>query len=269
MLEWMRLSTKAYWLFVAILGQNVSPRPSNSKPCSAEPPCGQAGAVRAESTFSQTLRRTSAAETQPISEVVHHAAIEDEDALPGNLSLAIASEIKSIEAMRRAIETGTPIERWRFDSVRARYRTLLKTASGDPAAEEVIRVRLERLTRHEQASKAAATIQRILAQSHRRDREFVELKRQLHTAAARRTRSRVYQAVGFMQPSAQKIDGRKLFVLIGKNGGTVAFLDIPPGLDPEPVLAQKVGVRGVAHYNEELRSRLITVRDLQAMDVSR
>ena len=37
-----------------------------------------------------------------------------------------------------------------------------------------------------------------------------------------------------MQPSSQKIDGRKLFVLIGKNGGTVAYLDIPPGLDPEP-----------------------------------
>ena len=45
-----------------------------------------------------------------------------------------------------------------------------------------------------------------------------------------------------MQSSAQKVDGRKVFALVGKNGGTVAYLDFPPGLDPNPVLARKVGV---------------------------
>ncbi len=91
----------------------------------------------------------------------------------------------------------------------------------------------------------------------------------MRTAAAMRSRSRAYQAVGFMQPSAQKVDGRKLFVLIGKKGATVAFLDIPPGLDPRPALARRVGVRGVAHYNEELHSRLITVRDLEPIEPNR
>ncbi len=93
--------------------------------------------------------------------------------------------------------------------------------------------------------------------------------RQLQTIAKNRTRSRVYQAVGFMQPSSQNIDGRKLFVLIGKDGGTVAYLDIPPGLDPDPGLSRKVGVKGVAHYNEELHSRLITVRDLEPIESKR
>ncbi len=72
-----------------------------------------------------------------------------------------------------------------------------------------------------------------------------------------------------MQSSAQKIDGHKLFLLVGRNGETVAYLDIPPGLDPEPGLAHKVGVRGVAHYNGELQSRLITVRDFEKIEASR
>jgi hypothetical protein len=200
---------------------------------------------------------------------VRHTPTRDDDTLPSNLPPATAAEIKKIEAMRLGIETGTPIERWRFDGVRARYQDLLKTASGDPAVEEAVRVRLERLTRREQAAKAAATIRAILAESHKRDREVGELRRQFHTSSAKRTQSRAYQAVGFMQSSAQKVDGHKLFVLIGKNGGTVAYLDIPPGLDPEPVLARKVGVRGVAHYSEELQSRLITVRELQPIEARR
>ena len=47
--------------------------------------------------------------------------------------------------------------------VRARYLALLKRAGHDPAVEEAIRVRLARITRHEQAAEAARTIQTILA----------------------------------------------------------------------------------------------------------
>ena len=192
---------------------------------------------------------------------------DEEDPLLKDLPPAIASELRTIDAARRAIETGGPIERWRFDSVRARYEALLKTASGEPAVENAIQVRLTRLGELEQAAKAAATIQAILAQSHRRDRDIALLKRRLQTSTARR--SRAYQAVGYMQVSARNVDGQKLFVLIGKNGGTVAFLRIPPGLDPDPMLAQKVGVRGVAHYDEDLQSRLITVRTLEPIESRR
>jgi hypothetical protein len=182
---------------------------------------------------------------------------------------AIASEIGSIDAARQAIETGGPIERWRFDGVRARYQDLLKKASGQPAVEEAVRSRLTRIGELEQAAKAAAEFQAILAQSHRRDREVIELKRRLQLQTSTKRRSRAYEAIGYMQPSAQKVDGQQLFVLIGKNGGTVAFLCIPPGLDPDPMLARKVGVRGVARYNEDLQSRLITVRTLEAIESRR
>jgi hypothetical protein len=269
MLESILRATQSLWLFMAIPGHCELPRESSIKPCAYGVPSGRPCAVNASSTHPQASPPVPAAETVAISTAVHHVRTEDEDALPANLPPAIGSEIKSIEASRLAIETRNPVERWRFDSVRARYQALLKTASGERALEAAIHVRLERLTRHEQAAKAAATIQTILTESHRRDREVVELKRQLQTTTEKRTHSRLYQAIGFMQPSAQKIDGRKLFVLIGKNGGTVAYLDIPPGLDPEPALARKVGVRGVAHYEEELHSRLIIVRDLQPIEARR
>jgi hypothetical protein len=62
------------------------------------------------------------------------------------------------------------------------------------------------------------------------------------------------------------MDGHKLFALIGQEGATIAYLDVPPGLDPEPYLARRVGVRGQARFNEDLGSRLISVRDLEGME---
>ncbi len=65
------------------------------------------------------------------------------------------------------------------------------------------------------------------------------------------------------------IDGRKLYVLIAKDGSTVAYLDIPPGLDIDPLVAHRVGVRGEPHFNEDLGTRLITVRDLETIGARR
>jgi hypothetical protein len=257
---------QSFWLCMAILGQGESPQASNVQPDSASPPSGRIRVAGADPSRPRTKPAPVAAEAQLPSEVVHHAPTEDDDTLPENLSPAIASELKSIEARRVQIETSTPIDGWRFDGLRARYQAVLKTVSGERAVESVIRARLERLTQREQAAKAAATIEAILAQSHNRDGDFAQLRRRLQTSSSKRTRSRAYEAVGFMQSSAQKIDGHKLFVLIGKNGTTVAYLDVPPGLDPEPMLSRKVGVRGAAHYNEELQSRLVTVRDVQPIE---
>jgi hypothetical protein len=266
MFESMLRPAQFVWLYMAILAQSPSPNASRSQQNSDAPPSREVGA---DSKRPRTKSATLAAETQPPSEAARHAPTDDEDALPENLPPAIASELKSIEVMRVEIETGTPIERWRLDGLHARYQALLRTASGEPAVESAIRVRLERLTQREQAAKAAATIQAILARSHNRDSDVEKLRHRLQASAGIRTRSRAYEAVGFLQSSAQKIDGQKLFVLIGKSGGTVAYLDIPPGLDPGPVLERKVGVSGVAHYNEELQSRLITVRAIQAIEPRR
>ena len=62
------------------------------------------------------------------------------------------------------------------------------------------------------------------------------------------------------------IDGQKVYVLIGRDGKAAAYLQIPPGLDVEDDVARRVGVRGDAHYSETLRSRVIWVRDLEALD---
>jgi hypothetical protein len=63
-----------------------------------------------------------------------------------------------------------------------------------------------------------------------------------------------------------KVDGHKVFALIGGEGSTIAYLDIPPGLDPEPFLSRRIGVRGQAHFSEDLGTRLITVRDLESLE---
>ena len=157
-----------------------------------------------------------------------------------------------------------PIEQWRFETVRAGYQALLKRAGDQPELEEALRTRLNRLTRHEQAARAARTIESILAKSHRRDSEVAAVRRDL--ARLERTRDRSYDAVGFIQPSARKVDGHKVFALIGGQGSTIAYLDIPPGLDPEPFLARRIGVRGQAHFSEDLGTRLITVRDMESIE---
>jgi len=74
---------------------------------------------------------------------------------------------------------------------------------------------------------------------------------------------------GYIQPSSRRSDGHKLFALIGGEGKTIAYLDIPPGLDPDPYLAQRVGVRGQSRFDEDLGTRLISVRDLEALESRR
>jgi hypothetical protein len=205
------------------------------------------------------------AETQAAYANTRGSAPTDEKPRAENLPPGIASELERIEAAHRStILKGQPIEQWRLEPVRARYQALLKAARDSPAAEEAIRVRLSQVTQQEQAAMAARTLATMLAESHRRDGEVAEVRKRI--AAAARTHARAYQAVGFIQPSAQNADGRKLYVLIGATGKTVAYLDIPPGLDPNPLLSQRVGVRGSPHYSEDLGTRLITVRALESLE---
>jgi hypothetical protein len=175
----------------------------------------------------------------------------------------IASELERIDAMHRAIVASQPIEEWRFETARAGYQGLLKRCDDRADLEEALRARLVRVTQHEQAAKAARTIESILARSHRRDLEVAQVRQRLAQQA--RTRARAYDMVGFVQPSARKVDGHKVFTLIGGDGSTIAYLDIPPGLDPGPLLARRVGVRGQAHWSEDLGTRLITVRDMESL----
>jgi hypothetical protein len=176
----------------------------------------------------------------------------------------IAAELDRLSGMHRAIVASQPLEQWHFETVRVGYQALLRQVGDRIDLEDTLRTRLASVTQHEQAARAARTIEEILARSHRRDREVAAVRRDL--AELERTRARAYDAVGFIQPSARTVDGRRVFALIGRKGSTIAYLDIPPGLDPAPLLAQRVGVRGQSHFKEELGTRLITVRDLENVD---
>ncbi len=181
-----------------------------------------------------------------------------------NVPSAFPAEIKTVDQMHRAIRNNHPIAQWRLEPVRSSYLAILKRAGNDPAVEEAIRLRLARVTRDEQAAEAARSIEGILGESHRRDQEVAAEKRRV--AAANRSHARAYSARGFVQASTEMIDGRKLYVLIANDGSTIAYLDVPPGLDIDPLLAKRVGVRGDPHFNEDLGARLITVRDVEKIE---
>lgn len=181
--------------------------------------------------------------------------------LPENIPPAIAAEIKSIDAAHQSIRVNQAISRWQFDAIRSRYEAISKRANGDASIEETIRTRLDRLARDERSAKAARTIEDILAQSHRRDRQVATDERQ--AAAAVRAHARAFNAAGYVQASSAMLDGRKLYILIANDGSTIAYLDVPPGLDIDPLLSRRIGVRGEPHFDEDLGARLITVRDVE------
>ena len=168
--------------------------------------------------------------------------------------------------MHRAIITGQPIEDWRFETVRVSYQGLLKRGGDRADLEEAIRTRLARVTQHEQAAVRAGDRVDPGPQPSPRSRGD---RGAPAPGPASRSRARAYDAVGFVQPSARKVDGHKVFTLIGRDGTAIAYLDIPPGLNPEPLVARRVGVRGQAHWSEDLGTRLITVRDMESLEAKR
>jgi hypothetical protein len=186
---------------------------------------------------------------------------------PESLPPGVGAEIARVDATHRAILSGQSIDQWRLDAVRADYQAILKRSGDNPAVEEALRGRLARVTRHEQAAAAAREFQEVLARTRRRDDQVAQLERRL--AAADRDRTITYHAIGFVQPSARLVDGRKVHALISQDGKTIAYLDIPPGLDVEALGTRRVGVRGSVHYNQELGTRLITVRDLEPVGTRR
>ncbi|MDR3619418.1 MAG: hypothetical protein P4L85_08715 [Paludisphaera borealis] len=177
---------------------------------------------------------------------------------------AVDPELRRIDGMLQAIVTGQPVENWKLADVRAEYQTLLKSR---PALEESLRSRLAQVTRYEQAAKSAQRIIAIVSKSRRRDEEVAKVERKMVTSA--QESRRLFDAVGFVQPSSRMVNGHKVYALIGREGTAVAYLDIPPGLDPEPLLAHRVGVRGHSRFNGELGTRVIAVSDLENLEPKR
>src|SRR5262249_37849978 len=148
---------------------------------------------------------------------------------PGALPPGVAAEIARVDADHRAILTTQPIDRWRLDTVRADYQAILKRSGDNPAVEEARRARLAQGTPPARTAAAAHECQESLTQGRRRDAQVALVEQRL--AAVDRHRTVTYHGIGYVQPSSRIIDGRKLHVLITRDGQTVAYLDIPPGLD--------------------------------------
>ena len=182
--------------------------------------------------------------------------------LPASLPPDLAAEIAPIDGSYRAV-LHQPLEQWRLEPIRASYEGLLGRMT-NPDAQAAIRARLERVGRHADAAESARAFRAILERSRRRDREVAAIRSRM-VNDDRRT-SRPYDAEGLMQPSARKINGQKVFALIGPEGTTQAYLEVPAGLDASPLLSRRVGVRGEIHYSDSLRARLITVRDLDPLE---
>lgn len=223
------------------------------------PLAGEVRHIRAEGVEWVPSPTTTQAPAEPAQET--QAAFSAEGSLP-NPPPEIAAEIARIELSHRSILRDS-IEHWRLDSIRQRYESLLKRVT-DSASSQAIQARLDLVARHEAAAESARKIEAVLEKSRSRDRKLALYLRRL--AMAEEPQERPYDAKGMIQPSSHKVDGQKVFALIGPKGTAVAYLNIPAGLDPSRLTARNVGVRGSVHYNESLRAQLITVRDLEPLD---
>ncbi len=172
-------------------------------------------------------------------------------------------EIAEIEAEHRAILSGR-VASWQLAPVRERYESLLKQVNDHPEATEAIRARLDLVARHEEISLSARTFQTLLDRSRRLDQGVAKTLSQLARRDA--PTRRPFTAEGLIQPASQLVEGRRVYALIGVDGEPVAYLDVPPGLDARFAVTKRVGVRGTVHYNENLGTRLIAVKDLEPLE---
>jgi hypothetical protein len=156
-----------------------------------------------------------------------------------------------------------PVESWQLEPVRRGYEALLKRAT-DPRTGRILNARLERVASQSEMARSAQKVQTLLDQGRNVDAEVALVMRTLD--ALERPSRRPFLAEGQIQASSRQVEGRRVFALIGKEGNTIGYLDVPPGLDLKRLAAKRVGVRGLARYNEDLGNRLIAVRDIEALD---
>ncbi len=220
-----------------------------------EPTAGEVRYLRTDGL--RILAKEPAAEIA----VSYQPAETPADAIPG-LPPALAAELAQAEREHRAT-LALPVENWRLDTVRKRYELILKSVT-DSDQKSMIQERLTRIAGQDAAGRTARQFETLLMRSRQRDREVENIRRRL--AAVEQPRRQPYVAEGLLQATSRRIDGRRVFALIGTQGAPVAYLDVPPGLDTRPILAKRAGVRGAVHYNEALGARLIAVKELEPLE---
>jgi hypothetical protein len=177
---------------------------------------------------------------------------------------AIALQVARVEGMHREI-VSRPLESWNLEPVRQGYEALLNKGL-DPRTEQVLKARLERIQKQAELAASARKVQALLDQQRHYDDEVAQVRRTL--AALDSSSRRTFIAEGRIQVSSHQVEGRRIFALISQQGNPIAYLDIPPGIDLTRYSSRRVGVRGLACYNEDLDNRLITVRELELLEKS-
>ncbi|MDX2035652.1 MAG: hypothetical protein SFX72_03290 [Isosphaeraceae bacterium] len=170
-------------------------------------------------------------------------------------------ELVRIDASRRSM-LREPLENWEFGPVLGRYRALMESVD-DPALRAKIERRIKLVEADARIADSARKLAALIKESRRRDGEVDRVREELHRR--RQAALEAYTLVGLIQPSAKEIEGRRLHLLIGDDGATTAYLDIPPGVDLDGLLTRRVGVRGKIGYDDRLGARLIVVRDIEAI----
>ena len=170
----------------------------------------------------------------------------------------VDADLAQIEAAVRDATRG-PVHEWHLEAVRRQSRTILDRAGSSPA----LAAKAEQVDRLHDMAEAARRFQAVVDRGRARDGEV---------SANRVSAARVedepgpYVGRGLVQASSRTTEGQKLYALIGRDGRTQAYLDVPPGLEIAGRVGTRVGVRGQATYNAALRARLIKVRDLDPID---
>jgi hypothetical protein len=180
---------------------------------------------------------------------------------PDGLDADFARALAQVESWHRDA-LRLPVEAWSLEPIRRRYEALLGRAT-EASSQAAVRTRLAQVARQEEVARDARAVQALLERSRRRDQDLESFRRRSEPEAAD---DDPYDAEGLLQPSSKQVEGRKVYALIGLSGATTAYLILPPGLRTETLLSRRVGVRGSIHFDDALRARVITVRELDPLD---
>ncbi len=177
-----------------------------------------------------------------------------------NLPPEVNAELVSIDAMGRSIRAAS-VETWNLDPVRGRYDSLLRQFGTNPKVLATVEPKLDQVRREMELAKSAQAFAQLLKAGDQRDAAIAHTQQTV--ALAQSSSDRGYDAQGLLQPSSRRYQGKKVLALVGPEGRTTSYLEVPPGIPINQYLTQKVGVRGVVHFDEGLGARLISVRDLE------
>lgn len=153
-----------------------------------------------------------------------------------------------------------PLEERDFRSLIERTQASLKSAKA-PEAREALEKLSGELEIQERVASAARRFHSAVTNTRKVDRGIAG--RPADPLAPRPA----HDGLGLLLPSSKAINGTKVYALVDEPTGAIsAYLQMPPGIDADALVGRMVGVDGDLSYNEALGGRVMTVRDVEAVD---